>query len=49
MYEIPSFKEVVKQVVVDADAVRGLARPKIILENNRVMRWSDDGKLESAA
>ena len=49
MYEIPSFKEVVQRVVVDADAVRGLARPKIILENNRVMRWSDDGKLESAA
>ncbi|NLE52426.1 MAG: ATP-dependent Clp protease ATP-binding subunit ClpX [Chloroflexi bacterium] len=49
MYELPSFKEVVQQVVVDADVIRGVARPKIILENNRVMRWNEDGKLESAA
>jgi ATP-dependent Clp protease ATP-binding subunit ClpX len=49
MYEVPSFKEVVKRVVVDADVIRGQARPKIILENNRVLRWSEDGKLGSAA
>jgi len=49
MYEIPSFKEIVRRVVVDAEVMRGKARPKIILENNRVLRWNDDGKLESAA
>ena len=49
MYEVPSFKDVVKRVVVDADVIRGQARPKIILENNRVLRWSEDGKLGSAA
>ncbi|MCC6800872.1 MAG: ATP-dependent Clp protease ATP-binding subunit ClpX [Anaerolineae bacterium] len=49
MYEIPSFKEIVQRVVVDAEVIRGTARPKIILENNRVLRWGDDGTLESAA
>lgn len=49
MYEIPSFKEIVQRVVVDAEVIRGQARPKIILENNRVLRWGDDGTLESAA
>ncbi len=49
MFEIPSFKGIVQRVVVNADVIRGIARPQIILENNRVLRWREDGTLDSAA
>jgi len=49
MFEIPSFKGIVQRVVVNADVIRGTARPQIILENNRVLRWREDGTLDSAA
>ncbi|MBN1681339.1 MAG: ATP-dependent Clp protease ATP-binding subunit ClpX [Anaerolineae bacterium] len=48
MFEIPSHDDI-KQVIVDADAINGHARPTIMLENNKTLQWSEDGTLGSAA
>ena len=50
MYEMPSHKDIIQQVIVDAEAIRGTGRPKIIVkEDGKQLQWRDDGTLESAA
>ena len=48
MFEIPSHADV-QRVIVDADTINGVARPKIVVEGEKVLRWRDDGTLETAA
>jgi ATP-dependent Clp protease ATP-binding subunit ClpX len=48
MFEIPSHDDI-RRVIVDADAINGGARPKIVVEGEQILRWRDDGTLESAA
>jgi ATP-dependent Clp protease ATP-binding subunit ClpX len=49
MFEMPSHKQVIKQVIVDAEAITRRGRPKIVIEGNRQLYWRDDGTLDSAA
>jgi ATP-dependent Clp protease ATP-binding subunit ClpX len=49
MFEMPSHKQLIQQVIVDADAVTRRGRPKIVMEGNRQLQWRDDGTLDSAA
>ncbi len=49
MYEMPSHKDVIKQVVVDADAVRRTGRPQIVIEGGEQLEWQEDGTLADAA
>ncbi|WP_119066858.1 ATP-dependent Clp protease ATP-binding subunit ClpX [Aggregatilinea lenta] len=48
MFEIPSHDDI-QRVIVDADAIHGAARPKIVVEGERTLHWREDGTLESAA
>jgi len=48
MFEIPSLTDV-RRVIVDADTINGVARPKIVAEGEQVLRWREDGTLETAA
>jgi ATP-dependent Clp protease ATP-binding subunit ClpX len=52
MYEVPGRREV-KKVVVDAAAIDGTGRPKLVGENDQALLWSDDkapdDKLNAAA
>ena len=48
MFEIPSHDDI-QRVIVDAEAIRGGARPKIVVEGERILRWREDGTLESVA
>jgi len=50
MYEMPSHKDIIQRVIVDAEAIRGTGRPKIIVkEDGKQLQWRDDGTLGSAA
>jgi ATP-dependent Clp protease ATP-binding subunit ClpX len=49
MFEMPTHKNVIKQVIVDADAITRRARPKIVIEGDTQLKWREDGTLESAA
>jgi ATP-dependent Clp protease ATP-binding subunit ClpX len=49
MFEMPSHKNVIKQVIVDGDAIARRRRPTIVIEGNRQLEWRDDGTLDSAA
>jgi ATP-dependent Clp protease ATP-binding subunit ClpX len=49
MFEMPTHKNIIKQVVVDADAIKRHSRPKIVIEGGQQLQWRDDGSLESAA
>jgi hypothetical protein len=35
--------------VIDADTINGKSRPQIFSENNKELKWSDDGRLNPAA
>jgi ATP-dependent Clp protease ATP-binding subunit ClpX len=48
MYEAPGRKDI-GRVVIDADVINGVSRPKIFSEDNTQMKWSDDGSLTTAA
>jgi ATP-dependent Clp protease ATP-binding subunit ClpX len=49
MFELPSHKDMVKQVIVDADAITREGRPQVILHGDQQLQWRDDGTLETAA
>jgi ATP-dependent Clp protease ATP-binding subunit ClpX len=49
MFEMPSHKQIIKQVIVDAEAITRRGRPQIVLEGNRQLHWREDGTLDSAA
>ena len=49
MFEMPSHKQIIKQVIVDAEAISRRGRPQIVLEGNRQLQWREDGTLDSAA
>jgi ATP-dependent Clp protease ATP-binding subunit ClpX len=48
MFEIPSHDDI-RKVIVDAGAIAGDSRPQIIVEGERVLEWTEDGRLDSAA
>lgn len=45
MFEMPSHRDIIKQVIVNGEAVTGQTRPQIVLQDDRKMEWSDDGRL----
>jgi ATP-dependent Clp protease ATP-binding subunit ClpX len=49
MFEMPTHKNIIKKVVVDADAIARRRRPKIVIEGDQQLQWRDDGTLDSAA
>ena len=51
MFEIPSHRDIIKRVVVDAEAINGRGRPQIVVEGDQQLQWRDDGSLmqQSAA
>jgi ATP-dependent Clp protease ATP-binding subunit ClpX len=49
MFEMPTHKNIIKQVIVDTDAITRRGRPKIVIEGGKQLDWRDDGSLESAA
>jgi ATP-dependent Clp protease ATP-binding subunit ClpX len=49
MFEMPTHKDIIKQVVVDADAMTRRGHPKIVIEGDTQLQWREDGTLESAA
>ena len=48
MYEAPGRKDI-GRVVIDADVINGVSRPKIFTDDNTRMEWTDDGSLNTAA
>ncbi|MBN1200297.1 MAG: ATP-dependent Clp protease ATP-binding subunit ClpX [Anaerolineae bacterium] len=48
MFELPSRSDI-KRVIVDANAITREGRPQIVLENDKVLRWREDGTLDTAA
>ena len=44
-FEIPSYKHLIKQVIVDADAINGIGQPTIVTEGSQQVIWQDDGSL----
>ncbi len=49
MFEMPTHKNIIKQVIVDADAITRRGRPQIVIEGDTQLQWREDGTLESAA
>jgi ATP-dependent Clp protease ATP-binding subunit ClpX len=49
MFEVPSHKDIIKQVVVDANAINRVGRPKVVVAENVTLQWREDGTLGSAA
>jgi ATP-dependent Clp protease ATP-binding subunit ClpX len=49
MFEMPSHKEMIKQVTVDAEAMSGQGRPKVVLNDDQQLTWHEDGTLQDAA
>jgi ATP-dependent Clp protease ATP-binding subunit ClpX len=49
MFEMPSHKEMIKQVIVDAEAISGQGRPKVVLNDDQQLMWHEDGTLQDAA
>ncbi len=45
MFEMPSHREHIQQVIVDADAIAGRGRPQIISSGSTQLQWRDDGSL----
>ncbi len=45
MFEIPSHRDIIKRVIVDAEAITGRGRPQIVVEGDRQLQWRDDGSL----
>jgi ATP-dependent Clp protease ATP-binding subunit ClpX len=48
MFEIPGRSDI-RRIVIDADTINGKSRPQIFSENNKELKWSDDGRLNPAA
>jgi ATP-dependent Clp protease ATP-binding subunit ClpX len=48
MFEVPSRADI-KQVIVDANAINRIGRPKIVLNDDKQLEWDENGKLKSAA
>ena len=48
MYEAPGRKDI-GRVIIDADVINGVSRPKIFTDNNTRIEWTDDGGLTTAA
>ncbi|NLX11907.1 MAG: ATP-dependent Clp protease ATP-binding subunit ClpX [Chloroflexi bacterium] len=48
MFEVPSHDDI-ERVIVDADAMLRRSRPKIVVEGEKVLKWRDDGTLDTAA
>ncbi len=49
MFELPSHKDQIKQVILDADAIARRTRPHIVLQDDRRMEWGEDGSLLNPA
>lgn len=45
MFEMPSHKDVIKRVIVDAAAITGKSRPQIVAEGGHQLHWREDGTL----
>jgi len=45
MFEIPSHRDIIKRVIVDAEAITGRGRPQIVVEGDQQLQWRDDGSL----
>jgi ATP-dependent Clp protease ATP-binding subunit ClpX len=45
MFEMPSHKDIIKRVIVDAAAITGRSRPQIIAEGGHQLHWREDGTL----
>ena len=45
MFEIPSHKEIIQEVIVDADAVSGRGYPRLVTKGSQQLYWRDDGTL----
>jgi len=48
MFEAPS-QQGVHEVIIDADAVNGVSRPKLFTKEGTALIWNDDGTLKPAA
>lgn len=49
MFEIPSHKDIIKQIIVDADAITKEGHPTLIIEGEQQLEWNDDGTLRDVA
>ncbi|MBN1558307.1 MAG: ATP-dependent protease ATP-binding subunit ClpX, partial [Lentisphaerae bacterium] len=49
MFELPSRKDEIKQVIVNAEAITRNARPAIVLHDDSQLPWLEDGTLGTAA
>jgi ATP-dependent Clp protease ATP-binding subunit ClpX len=47
MFEIPS-RDDIRRVIINADAMRGEGRPLILSENEKPLKWSDEGEERAA-
>jgi ATP-dependent Clp protease ATP-binding subunit ClpX len=45
MFEMPSHKDIIRQVIVDADAIRGTGQPKVVVSGEQQLQWREDGTL----
>lgn len=48
MFEVPG-RDDIKRIVITADSINGLARPKIYNAHNVLFEWQEDGTLKPAA
>jgi hypothetical protein len=48
MFEAPGHKEI-SRVVIDADVVNGIVRPRIYGKDNVLYEWNGDGTVHVAA
>jgi len=48
MYEIPSSDNIAK-VIVDEDAITGKSKPKIVDRKGKILKWQENGTLNTAA
>jgi ATP-dependent Clp protease ATP-binding subunit ClpX len=44
-FEIPSYKHLIKQVIVDADAITGQGHPTLVTDGTQKVIWQEDGSL----
>jgi ATP-dependent Clp protease ATP-binding subunit ClpX len=49
MFELPSHKDGIKQVIVDADTILNTGHPRVICKNGQQLGWHEDGTLNTDA
>lgn len=46
MFEIPTHKDIIRQVIVDGSVIRGESHPRLVVEGDPTIEWGEDGSLE---